>query len=707
MAVSALARPGAALSRGWRELVLPIALVASVLVILAPVPSALLDLLLSVNIALAVIILLTTVYVRTPLEFSIFPSLLLATTLARLVLNIATTRLILTRAQTDGALAAGHVVRAFGDFVAGNQVTVGIVIFAIIIIIQFVVITKGATRISEVAARFALDGMPGKQLAIDADLNAGMIDQHEAQRRRQLIGQQADFYGAMDGAGKFIRGDAIAGILITFVNIIGGFIIGVAQHGMPFGQAAEVFTKLTIGDGLVAQVPAFLISIAAGLLVTRSSTETNLPGEFLRQLFSRPQALAVAAAFLGMLIFTKLPTIPLLLLGGGCILIALARSRQQQSEFQAAEKADQATKKKLPEDRIENYLSIDPMEIEIGLGLVRLADPKRGGDLLDRIQRVRQNVAGDLGIVMPKVRVRDNARLDSMAYRIKIADVPVSEGTLEPAMLLAIDTGVTTGKLRGIKTREPAFGTTATWIEPADREQAESYRYRVIEAVAALALHLTETVRRHADELLTRDAAKHLIDELKKSQPAAVNELIPEPMKLSEVQRVLQLLLREQISIRQLGSILEALGDHASRTKDPIALAEAVRRRQGRTICSRYRAADGKLYVVTLDPELEDYVAAAMSSSAEGLAARLPPHAVAAICRAIVEAVAQLARENYPPVVLVADTVRPALRQITASQLPRLVVLSYGEIPSDTPVESLALAHANESSNWQALQPAA
>jgi flagellar biosynthesis protein FlhA len=402
----------------------------------------------------------------------------------------------------------------------------------------------------------------------------------------------------------------------------------------------------------------------------------------------------VAGAFLGMLIFTKLPAIPLLLIGGGCVAIALTLSRQQKQEAIVAEKAAQLAEKKQPEERIENFLATDPMEIEIGLGLVRLADPKRGGDLLDRIQRVRQSVATDLGIVMPKVRVRDNARLDSTAYRIKIADVAVAEGTLEPAMLLAIDTGATTGKLPGIETREPALGAAAVWIESAVREQAEANRYRVIEPAAVLSLHLTEIVRRHADELLTRDAAKHLIDELKKSNPATVNELIPEQMKLAEVQRVLQLLLREQVPIRQLGPILEALGDHAARTNDPIALTEIVRRRLGRTICSRYRAADGKLYVATLDPEWEDRLAAGIATDSNGLAVRLPPQTIGALCRSLADGVAKLARENHPPVVLASESIRPALKQIVATQLPQLVVLSFSEISRDTLVESVTTVHS-------------
>jgi flagellar biosynthesis protein FlhA len=680
----------APLSR-WQDLILPVSIIASVLVIIVPIPPSLMDVLLSCNITLAVIILLTTIYVRTPLEFSVFPSMLLATTLARLVLNVATTRLILTRAALDGPLAAGHVVKAFGEFVAGNQLVVGIIIFVIIIIIQFVVITKGATRISEVAARFALDGMPGRQMAIDADLNAGSIDEIEAQRRRREITQQADFFGAMDGASKFVRGDAIAGILITIINIMGGLVIGMAQGGMSFTQAGDIFTKLTIGDGLVSQVPAFLISLAAGLLVTRSSTDTNLPSEFIRQLFSRPQALAVAGGFLGMLVFTNLPTIPLVTIGGSCVGMALMLSRQKQRDAVAAATKIKDDARKKPDDRIEDYLTTDPMEIEIGVGLIRLADPKRGGDLLERIQRVRQSVAADIGIIMPKVRIRDNMRLDQTQYRIKIADIPVTEGALEPGLFLAIDSAATTGKVRGIETREPAFNTAATWIEPGLRDQAEMYGYTVVEPAGVLATHLTETVRKHADEILNRDSTKHLIDELKKASPAVVDELIPSQMKLAEVQRILQMLLREQVSIRQLSPILETLGDYAPRTKDPVLLAEYVRHRLARAICTRYRDADDKLHVVTLDPALEDRIKAGIEHSDRGLFIRMSPQAVEITCKLLGDAVEKLARENHPPVVLVSPQIRAGLKQIVSAHLPRLVVLSYNEITRDTQIESAAM----------------
>jgi flagellar biosynthesis protein FlhA len=672
-------------------LILPVGIIASVLVILVPMPSALMDIMLASNVTVAVIILLTTIYVRTPLEFSIFPSLLLATTLARLVLNVATTRLILTHAGTEGLLAGGHVVKAFGEFVAGNDLVVGIIIFVIVIVIQFLVITKGATRISEVAARFALDGMPGRQMAIDADLNAGVIDEAEAQRRRQEITRQADFFGAMDGASKFVRGDAIAGILITLINIIGGLVIGVVESGMSLSEAGSVFTKLTIGDGLVSQVPAFLISLAAGLLVTRSSHEVNLPVEFLRQLFSRPQALAVTGGFLAVLVFTNLPTVPLVLIGGSCVGMAVMLSRQKLRETVAAETKAKAAAKKPADERIEDYLTTDPMEIELGVGLIKLADPKRGGDLLDRIQRVRQNIAAEMGIIMPKVRIRDNMRLEQNQYRVKIADVAVGGAAVEPNGLLAMDSGTTTGKLRGIETREPAFNTPATWIDAGQRTQAEIFGYTVIEPASVLATHLTETVRKHADELLTRDATKHLIDQLKQTQPAAVEELIPSQMKLAEVQRVLQMLLREQVPIRQLGPILETLGDYAPRTKDPILLTEYVRHRLARTICTRYRDKENRLHVVTLDPALEDRIRAGIEHSERGMFIRMSPQAVETTCRLIATEIEKLVRANHPAVVLVSPQIRAGLKQMTTPHLPRLVVLSFNEITRDTQIESVAL----------------
>jgi flagellar biosynthesis protein FlhA len=696
---SALGRPpaepgafGGFLSRS-QDLVLPVAIIASVVVILVPLPAAMMDVLLSANVAVAVLILLTTIYVRTPLEFSVFPTMLLATTLARLVLNVATTRLILSNAGTQGDLAAGHVILAFADFVAGGgELVVGTIIFIIIVLIQFVVITKGATRISEVAARFALDGMPGKQMAIDADLNAGIIDEREAQTRRADITRQADFYGAMDGASKFVRGDAIAGILITVINVLGGLIIGVAQFGMSFGDAAHLYTRLTIGDGLVSQVPAFLISLAAGLLVTRSTQSVNLPHEFLRQVFSRSQALAVTGGFLALLIFTGLPKIPLVTLLGACLGIAsMLNKREAKSVKEAESKAAEEKAAKPKEERVEDFLTVDPMELELGVGLIRLADPNRGGDLLDRVQRVRQNMAGDIGILLPKVRIRDNMRLDAQSYRIKIADMPVAQGEIEPGRMLAIDSGVTTGKVDGIPTKDPAFGTDAKWIDPSLATQAEMYGFTVVEPGAVLATHLTEVCRRHADEILTRDATKHLVDELKKTSPAVVEGLIPSPMSVADVQGILQMLLREHVSVRQLGLILETLGDHAPRSKDPILLTEYVRHRLARQICTRYRNADAELYVVALDPALEDRIRAGYEHTERGMFIRLSPQMVETINRAVGEQVEKLATTHHTPIVLVSPQIRAAVKRLTETQLPQLVVLSFNEVTRDTKIVTVGI----------------
>jgi flagellar biosynthesis protein FlhA len=645
-----------------QDLILPVGLVASLLVILMPLPAELMDILLAANITIAVIMLLTTLYVRTPLEFNVFPSLLLVTTLFRLVLNVATTRLILTRAVTDGETAAGGVVRAFGEFVTGgspggDNIVVGLVIFSIIVLIQFVVITKGATRISEVAARFALDGMPGKQMAIDADLNAGVIDQGEAQRRRQEISGQADFFGAMDGASKFVRGDAIAGIVIILINIIGGLFIGIVQNGMSPGQAASLFTTLTIGDGLVTQVPAFLISLAAGMLVTRSNQPSNLPREFLKQLFLRPQALAVAGGFLGILVFTSLPRIPLLFIGGACVGLAITLSRRE-TKANAAEDKKQTDTARRSQQRVEDYLVVDPMELELGIGLIRLADPKRGGDLLERIQRVRQSLAAEIGLILPKVRVRDNMRLEQNQYRIKIADMAVAQGSLDAKVL---DPGNT------------------------------------------LAVHLSETVRRHADELLTRDAVKHLLDELRRTSPAVVDELIPAVMKLGEVQRVLQTLLREQVSIRQLEPILETLGDYAVHTKSTAELAEHVRQRLGRAICLQYRDVGSRLHVVTLDPALEERIRAGVESNDDRLDILLSPYDVEAICSAIESKIRKLAATGHLPIVLVGPSIRPALKQLTTAHLPQLVVLGYNEITRDTKIESVGMVSMGEESGQAAM----
>lgn len=680
----------------WKSLILPLGIIASVLVILVPLPTFALDLFLSANVAVSVLVLLTTIYVKTPLEFSIFPSLLLATTLARLVLNVASTRLILTHGDA-GLDAAGGVIQAFGEFVAGDQVVVGIIIFVIIVVIQFVVITKGATRISEVAARFALDGMPGRQMAIDADLNANAITEEEARRRRAEITQQADFFGAMDGASKFVRGDAIAGILITVINVVGGFIIGVFQYNMTLAEAAEVFTKLTIGDGLVSQVPAFLISLAAGLLVTRSTQKSDLPLEFLQQLFSNPRALVVSAGFLGILVLTNLPKIPLLSIGAGCIGLALVISQKQKTDDQQAEKAKAQEAAKPQEDEVEKFLKIDPLEIEIGVGLIRVAKTNLGGDLVPRIRATRQQMAADIGIVLPDVRIRDNLRLGENQYRIKISNNPVGQGEIMPGRLLALNPGGVTARLPGVETKDPAFGQPAVWIDAGQQDQAKMLKYTPIEATAVLATHLQEVVRRHADELLTRDAAKKLIDELAKTHSAVVNELIPGVLKLAEVQQVLQHLLREEVPIRQLALILEALGDYAGRTKEPVLLTEYVRSRLARTLCTRLRDAEARLHVLTLDSALEDKIASGMDISEKGIFIRTPPQTIDRICERIAAELPKLVRTGKKPVLLVSPQIRAGLKQMTQGNLPRLNVLSFNEVTRDTAVEIVGVVNDVES----------
>lgn len=675
----------------YRDLVLPLGIIGCLVVILVPLPPALMDLLLAGNITIGVIVLLTTVYVSTPLEFSIFPSLLLATTLARLVLNVATTRLILTGAEERGMQAAGGVIQSFGEFVAGDRIEVGIIIFVIIVLIQFIVITKGATRISEVAARFALDGMPGRQMAIDADLNAGLIDEKQAQSRREEIAGQADFYGAMDGASKFVRGDAVAGIVITIVNVVGGLYIGVATAGMSFSEAGAMFTKLTIGDGLVSQVPALLISLAAGLLVTRSAKKASLPTQFMQQLFGNPKALFVAGGFLMLLIITNLPAAPMATLGLGCIGLAVVMNRQ--TSRKTAADANQAEAKRVAdnapaEKRVEDFLTIDPMEISIGLGLLSLADPSRGGDLMQRITGVRNAIAADIGIILPKVRVRDEVTLNEYDYEIRIQGNPIGQASILPDRLLAIDSGHTTGVIDGEPTRDPTFGEPAVWIDPMRREQAAIYGYATVEPGAVLATHLQEIARRHADELLSRDATKHLLDELKQASPTVVDELVPGVMKVSDVQQVLHLLLREDVPIRQLGIIMETLGDFAPRTKDPIWLCEYVRHRLARTISSRYRDDGNRLHVMAVDPAMEDRIAAGLEHNERGLFVRMSPAAIDTTCQKIQDGVKKLMAAGYPPVILVSPRIRPGLRQITSSALPRLRVLSYNEITQDTKIES-------------------
>ena len=675
------------------DLILPVLICASIGIVFVPMPIWLIDILLSLNITLGVVILLSTLFVTKPLDFNVFPTILLAVTMFRLVLGIATTRLILSHAHTDKELAAGHVIEKFSDFVASGNLVVGLIIFIIIFIIQFIVITKGATRVSEVAARFTLDGMPGRQMAIDADVNAGLIDEKEAQRRRAEITQSADFFGAMDGAGKFVRGEAIAGIIITLVNIVAGLFIGVVMHQMALTDAATVYTKLTIGDGLVTQVPALLISIATGLLVTRSSHSTNLPEQFVGQLLSKPVVLYLTAAFLMVLMMTELPKIPLGFIAASSIGLALVMTQKQKKQRETTEHitdaaADQQQQQaKQAEDSPESHLRVEPMELELGIGLIPLADPAKGGDILDRIHRLRKEIASEIGIILPTVRIRDSMMLDTTHYRIKISGQPIAAWLVHPDLFMAIDSGMAVGKIEGLEAIEPVFGTPVLWIDPSVKEQAEIYGYNVVEPSAVLITHLLEVVRKHADEILTRDDTQKLLNALHKESPAVVDEVL-KVLTLAQVQQVLQYLLREQVPIKQLGTILEVLGDYGGQTKDPIILTTFVRMKLARTICTRYRDENNVLNVVMLDPALEDQIRAGFEHGQNGLFIRMSPQMKENLCKKILTEVNKLTEQNYPPIVLVNPQIRAALRLMTHATIPGLVVLSQAELTTDTQVIS-------------------
>jgi flagellar biosynthesis protein FlhA len=674
-----------------RGLVVPIGATMLIFVLLVPLPTQLMDVLLAGNVTLAAVVMLTVMYVNHPLELSSFPSLLLGVTLLRLVLNTATTRLILTNAQ-DGTAAAGHVVETFGNFVTAGSLAVGIIIFLILTVIQFVVITKGATRIAEVAARFTLDGMPGKQMAIDADLNAGAIDEAEARRRRQEVTAEADFYGAMDGASKFVRGDAVAGLIITFINVLGGVYVGMVEHKMEFMRCLEVFTKLTIGDGLVAAIPAFIISIAAGLLVTRSNARVNLGEDLLGQLTARPIALALAAAFLSVLSLTPLPKLPILVLAAGCGGMAyILRTQRAAAAVNAASHARAEAGKKT--ERVETLLAVDPMELEVGYGLIRLVDRKQGGDLLDRITNIRKQVATEMGIIVPPIRVRDHLKLEPNKYTIKLKGVEVARGECMPGLLLAIDNGLVTDRITGMETIEPAFGLPALWIGEDQKLDAEQRGYTVVPCSSVLATHLTEVIKKHSDELLSRQQTHRLLDALKEKSPKAVDDVIPEIIKPGELQRVLQGLLRERVPVRDLETILETLADWAPRTKDSDILIEYCRNALARTICQMYKDDRNVIRAVTLDPKLEDLISAHIERSERGGYLGLPPETqgriVAAIRGRVEQGNAQAA--GHTVAVLCSPQVRMWVRRLIEQSMPHVPVLAYNEIVRGIEVQSLGL----------------
>jgi flagellar biosynthesis protein FlhA len=685
----------------YRNLLLPAAFIAMIMVIIIPIPTFLLDILLAANLTLAAIILVSVLFAQSPLELSIFPALLLGSTLFRLVLNVASTRLILTAGDrfsnpTDAKLAAGHVINTFAGFVAGGSLVIGIIIFTIMIVIQFVVITKGATRIAEVAARFTLDAMPGKQMAIDADLNAGMIKEDEARKRRKDIAREAEFYGAMDGAAKFVRGDAIAGIMIVFVNVLGGVAIGMLQYGWSIVDCFGTFTRLTIGDGLVSQIPAFIISLAAGLLTTRSTSQGDMGEEFIQQLTSKKPALIITAMFLFVLSLTGLPLIPMWILAACCGGIAWTMTKREKkaaADVVKQQKATATAEKKKPE-KIESLLSVDTMELEVGYGLVQLVDAAKGGDLLDRISLIRRQVAIELGIVVPPIRIRDNMELAANDYRIKLRGNPLATGSVLAGQYLAIDSGTATGKINGISTKEPAFGLPAWWINDSQRGQAEMLNYTVVEASGVLATHITEVVKSHAYELLTREDVTTIIKQLKEKAPSLVDEVIPSQVKPGELQRVLQNLLRERVPIKDMETILETLSEWAPKTRDPDVLSEAVRHNLARTICQQFRDDANTIHVITMDPVAEDTINGYIERNERGSFLTLPPQLARTITENIAKQINKLVTQGHSGIVLCSPQVRGFIRKMIEPTLPTVAVLSYSEIVKGINVESVGIAGA-------------
>ena len=670
------------------DIVLAACIVSVIGILVLPLPPAVLDFLLAFNITMSLIVLLVTMYIKRPLELSVFPGMLLILTLFRLSLNVASTRLIL------GSAYAGEVINSFGNFVVGGNYVVGFIIFAILVIIQFVVITKGSGRIAEVAARFTLDAMPGKQMAIDADLNAGLISEDDARQRRAQISREADFYGAMDGASKFVRGDAIASVLITIINVIGGIIIGVVQMGMPISEALKTYTLLTVGDGLVTQIPALIIATAAGIIVTRAASETNLGQDLTKQITAQPRAILIAAVMLFILgLVPGMPTLPFMLLGGVTSIIAYSATRSKKNEPKKEEKAKaaaEAAKNQAPlPERMEDYLKVDPLEVEIGYGLIPLVDVTRGNDLLDRISTIRRQIASELGVLVPPIRIRDNVALKPNEYVIKIRGVSLATSTLFPGQLLAINPGFVADQVAGIETIEPAFGLNAKWVDENQKAIAEKRGYTVVEPTAVLATHLTEIIRSHAGELLSRQEVSKLVENIKTDNQSLVDELIPNLLNLGQIQHILQNLLSERIPIKNLVTILETAADFAHSTKDIDILSEYVRHSLSRTITSLYLGDNNELKVATLDQTLEKLLADSMQNTRQGIIAVLPPEVSQKIINETSEATTEMSCAGFVPVVLTSPNIRLGYKRLIAAALPRVAVISFNELVPNIEVESI------------------
>ena len=662
------------------DILMSVGVVGILMVMLIPLPRFFLDLLLSFNITLSIIILLVGMQVRRPLEFSVFPSILLLVTLLRLALNIASTRLILLHGN-EGVAAAGEVIRAFGNFVVGGNYTVGLVVFTILVIINFVVITKGAGRVAEVAARFTLDAMPGKQMSIDADLNAGLINDKEARQRRKEVAQEADFYGAMDGASKFVRGDAVAAVVITLVNILGGLTIGVLQQGMTMAAAAQTYTLLTVGEGLVAQVPALIVSTAAGIVITRAASEVNLGFEITRQMLISPKAVGTASGILLALgLVPGLPHVAFLALGGLTAWMAYQINEQQKvtealpAQVTAEVKGDEAGTQVVP---------LDLMEVQVGYGLISLVDGGQGGALLDRIKGLRRQFAEQMGFVLPPIHIRDNLQLRPNEYAALLKGVELAKSEVMPAHVLAIDPGTAQrGIIHGLPTKEPAFGLPAMWVPEHTREQAQMAGYTVVDPGSAIATHLSELIKRHAHELLGRQEVQGLLDQLGKNHPKLVEEVIPNLIPLGTLVRVLSHLLREGVPIRDLRSILETIADHAATTKDPEILTEVARQALGRTITKQYLAADGSLPIIGLDPRLDRTLADQANATPNGNQWVPDPMVAQKLLTALKASAERMVGRGHQPVILCSPSLRRHLRKLTDRILHSVPILGLNEVES-------------------------
>ncbi|GJL53250.1 MAG: flagellar biosynthesis protein FlhA [Nitrospirales bacterium] len=674
----------------YGDMLLPIGVVGILLIMLLPLPSLLLDLLLSFSLVMAILVLLVTMHAGRPADFSVFPAVLLLGTLFRLALNIASTRVILLNGH-EGTAAAGEVIRAFGDFVVGGNFAVGLVVFSILVIINFVVITKGAGRIAEVAARFTLDAMPGRQMSIDADLNAGIIDETEARKRRELISQEADFYGSMDGSSKFVRGDAVAALLIIFINIVGGLAIGVLEHGMSIVQAAQTFTLLTVGDAVVAQVPALIMSTAAGIIITRVSTKTSLGRDLTDQILFNPHLLAVVSGifvFLG--IIPGLPHIAFLSLGGlaGGVAYVLWQKKTADEETPKVPTADAKKPPAAEAESVETVTPPDLLELHVGYGLVSLVDTAQGGELLDRVRAIRRQTAQDLGFVVPSVHIRDNLQLQPHEYSVLLKGIQVAKGELLPRHLLAINPGSAKKGLEGKPGKDPCFGLPALWITPQDKERAQMDGYTVVDGAAVIATHLTEIIRASGHEILGRQEVQNLLDNLAKVYPKVVDDLIPTQISLGVVVRILRNLLRERVSIRDLRTILESVADYASQTKDPDLLTEYARQNLSRTITNQYISPEGMVHVISLDPILDRRLVESVSPG-HGGGAGMSPSLMSQLIESIKSAIERTVSQGYQPIVLCSQAIRSYMYKMVSPGLHTLAVLSPNEIDGKAKIQAI------------------